>query len=185
VNFQRVLGYPFEINTGTRVAAYHISDIPSHSLISSIFWLTTHTHAAVWLAQSCNQCVQLGLLGAMVQEKRNWEHCSSWTVLHAQCTSALSSEFPLLQGNAALERWHEKTKHHLISYFLSNTSAKKYHNRIMCVNIIVSQRWGVFFETQCTAVCSVNLHSSTLYRYLWCNASMDDIHLSIQILICL
>jgi len=23
------------------------------------FWLTTHTHAAVWLPKSCNQCVQL------------------------------------------------------------------------------------------------------------------------------
>jgi len=30
VNFQRVTGYPFEINTGTRVAVYHISDTPSH-----------------------------------------------------------------------------------------------------------------------------------------------------------
>jgi len=24
------------------------------------FWLTTHTHAALWLPKSCNQCVQLG-----------------------------------------------------------------------------------------------------------------------------
>jgi len=29
VNFQRVPGYPFEINTGTRVGLYHISDTPS------------------------------------------------------------------------------------------------------------------------------------------------------------
>ena len=29
-------------------------------LIFSIFWLTTHTHAAVWLSNSCNQCVQHG-----------------------------------------------------------------------------------------------------------------------------
>ena len=28
VNFQRVPGYPFKINTGTRVAVYHISDTP-------------------------------------------------------------------------------------------------------------------------------------------------------------
>jgi len=42
-----------------------------------------------------------GLLGGrMVQEKGSQERCSSWTVLHAQCTSALSSGFPILPGNA-------------------------------------------------------------------------------------
>jgi len=47
-------------------------------------------------------------------------------VLHAQCTSALSSGFSISQGNAeALDRWGGKTKHHQISYFLSNTSAEK------------------------------------------------------------
>ena len=46
-----------------------------------------------------------GLLGIMVHDKRSREHCSSWTVLHAQRISALSSGFPLLQGNAeALDR---------------------------------------------------------------------------------
>jgi len=90
------------------------------------------------------------LLGGMVQEKGSREHCNSWTVLHAQCTSVLYSGFPFLQGNAAaLDRWGGKTKHHcLISYFLSNTSAKNYHNRIVYVKIIASQRW-TFFETRC------------------------------------
>jgi len=57
------------------------------------FWLTNHTHAIVWLPKSCNQCVRLGAVGDMVQEKGSWERCSSWTVLHAQrmCTKALSS----------------------------------------------------------------------------------------------
>jgi len=46
-----------------------------------------------------------GLLWGMVQEKGSRERCSSWTVLHAQSTSALSSGFPLAQGNAeALDR---------------------------------------------------------------------------------
>ena len=40
-----------------------------------------------------------------------------------------------------------KTKHHLISYFLSNTSAKNYHNRIVSVMIITSQRRDVFWDT--------------------------------------
>jgi len=47
----------------------------------------------------------LGLLWGMVQEKGSQELCSSWTVLHAQSTSALSSGFPLSQNNAeALDR---------------------------------------------------------------------------------
>jgi len=41
----------------------------------------------------------------MIQEKGSRERCRSWTVLNAQCTSALSSGFPISQGNAeALER---------------------------------------------------------------------------------
>jgi len=36
----------------------------------------------------------------------------------------------------------------MISYFLSNISAKNYGNRIVYVKIIASQRWGVF-ETRC------------------------------------
>ena len=73
----------------------------------------------------------IGTVGGMVQEKGSREHCSSWTVLHAQCTSALSSGFALSQGNAeALDRRGGKTKHRLISYFLSNTSAENYRNWI-------------------------------------------------------
>ena len=41
----------------------------------------------------------------MVEKKGSRERCSSWTVLHVQSTSALTSEFPLSQDNAeALDR---------------------------------------------------------------------------------
>jgi len=87
----------------------------------------------------------LGLFGGMIQEKGSRQCCSSWTVLHAQSTSVLSSGFPLSRGNAeALDRWGGKTKHRLISYFFSNTSAKKYCNWIVYVKIIASHRWDVF-----------------------------------------
>jgi len=80
----------------------------------------------------------------MVEEKGSREPCSSWTVLHAQSTNALSSGFPLLQGNAeAPNRQGGKTRHRLISYFFSNTSAKNYRNRIVYVKIIV---WDVFLR---------------------------------------
>jgi len=87
----------------------------------------------------------LGLLWDMVQEKGSRERCSSCTELHAQTTTALSSGFPLSQGNA--DRWSRRTKHRLISYFLSNTCAKNYRNRFVYVKIIASQMWDVF-ETQ-------------------------------------
>jgi len=55
------------------------------------------------------QSVQFGAFGGMVQEKGSRQRCRSWTVLHVQSTSALSSGFPLSQGNAnALERWGGK-----------------------------------------------------------------------------
>jgi len=61
----------------------------------------------VGLPKSGNQCIQLGAVGGMVQEKGSRERCSSWTVhvVHAQCNIALPSGFPLSQGNAeALDR---------------------------------------------------------------------------------
>jgi len=49
--------------------------------------------------------LSLGLLEGMVQEKGSQERCNSWTVLHAQSTSAVTSGFPVSQGNAeALDR---------------------------------------------------------------------------------
>jgi len=95
----------------------------------------------------CSASCFYEVLEDMVQEKGSRERCSSWTVLHAQCTSALSSRFPRSQGNAeALDRWGGKTKHRLISYFLSNTSTKNYRNRTMYVKIMASWRWDVFLR---------------------------------------
>jgi len=49
-----------------------------------------------------------------VQGKWSPECCRNWTVLHVQCTTALSSGFPISQGNAeAPDRWGEKTRRHL------------------------------------------------------------------------
>ena len=58
------------------------------------------------------------------------------------------SVFAVSQGSAEpLDRWCRKTNHRLISYFLSNTSAKNYLNRIMYDNIITSQTWDVFWDS--------------------------------------
>ena len=57
-------------------------------------------------------------------------------MLHAQCTSAPFSGFPISQGNAEA---------------LDSTSANKYCNWIVYVEIIASQRWD-FFETQCSYI---------------------------------
>jgi len=45
--------------------------------------------------ESLNAFISGMLGGGMVQDKRSRECCRSWTVLHAQCTSALSSGFPI------------------------------------------------------------------------------------------
>jgi len=37
----------------------------------------------------------------------------------------------------------------LIAYFIGNIYAKKYENLFMCIKVIASQRWDVFFETRC------------------------------------
>jgi len=89
-----------------------------------------------------------GLLGGMVHEKGSQERCRNWTALHAQCTTALSSGFPISQGNAeALERLGGKTKHQLICCFLSNTSAKNYRNQNVYVKIIAGDMLDVFCNT--------------------------------------
>jgi len=190
-----------------------ISAVPEFNQSLLDFFKLFDSRLALWLPKSCNQCVQLRAAGGLVQEKGSREHCRSWTVLHAQCTSALSSGFPLSLVNAevldrwestaavgvwwrwalvspdgvapsrmvgvsasvnlplhhkvqkfssgtgspgwsrkkgrktvvVLDRWGKKTKHRLTSYFF--TSAKNYHNRIVCnvyVKIIASQRWDVF-----------------------------------------
>jgi len=105
----------------------------------------------------------------MVQEKGSRERCSSWTAC-IKHLCVLSSGFPLSQGNAeALDRWGGKTRHRLISYLLSNTSAKNYYNWIVCVKIIASQRWDVFWDTVYKGLDSWNytIHFSFISSFLW------------------
>jgi len=83
-------------------------------------------------------------LGAWFRRKEV-DSAAAVGLLHAQCTNALYSGFPISQGNAeVLDRCGGKTEHRMISYFLSNISAKNYRNRIVYVKIIASRRWEVF-----------------------------------------
>ena len=77
------------------------------------------------------------------------------------------SGFPVSQGSAEpLDRWGGKTKHRLIFYFLSNTSAKNYRNPVVYIKIIASQRWD-FFETQCKCIINNSLWLDTNYLKDW------------------
>ena len=119
-------------------------------LISSIF-LThdSYSHCSLNLVINAFSS-ELSEAWFRINDKWSRERCRRWTALHAQCTGAMSSGFPISQGNAeVLYRWGGKTNHCLISYFLSNISAKNYRNRIVYVKIIASQMWDVF-EAQCT-----------------------------------
>ena len=67
------------------------------------------------------------------------------------------SGFPVLQGSAEpLHRWIGKTKHRMISYFLSNTSAKNYHNRVDYSKSKVFLRHSVYwYDCTCFVKCCV------------------------------
>jgi len=116
----------------------------------------------------------LGLSWGVVQEKGSRGRCRSLTVLHAQNTSALSSRFPLSQGNVeVLDRWGGEVKHLLISHIISNTSAENYRNRIVYVKSVANQTWDVFWVTvyivvhfippMCIVVTTLLLISINLY----------------------
>jgi len=86
----------------------HCLNSTSRCLISSIF--STHdSHSRCCMTPSLSLVINAFISQGcwdMVQEKGSWERCRSWTVLHVQCSSALSSGFPISQGNAeALDRW--------------------------------------------------------------------------------
>ena len=100
-----------------------------------------------------NRIRQVALM--YLHRKTNWRHLANTTepsvcggdTFLCQMT-LLSSGFPPSQGNAeALDRWGRKTKHHLISYFLSN-STKNYRNWIMYVRLY-QVKGGTYFQTQC------------------------------------
>jgi len=61
----------------TQILYYCIARIQPAAWFIQSFWLTTHTHAAVWLPKSCNQCAQLGAVGGMVREKGSRESATA------------------------------------------------------------------------------------------------------------
>ena len=97
----------FSTNTAiSETSIFHSNSVVAHQSELDLFNLfDSRLILTLLYNKSCNQCVQLGAVGGVVQENGSRERCSSWTVLHAQCISPLSSGFPLLQGNAeALDR---------------------------------------------------------------------------------
>jgi len=141
-----------------------ISALPelNQSLLDFFNFLDSRTHTLLYDSLNfVSNAFSLDFFwgGGMVQERGSQERYNSWNVLHAQSTSALSSGFPLSQGNAeALDRWGGKTKHSLVSYFLNSTSAKNYRNRIVCIKTIASLKWDVLTHSvyvcvSCVCVC--------------------------------
>ena len=58
------------------------------------------------------------------------------------------SYFSVLPGSAEAQViWGGILKHILIAYFIGNISAKKCQNLFMCVKVIASHRWDVFWDT--------------------------------------
>jgi len=71
-------------------------------------------------------------------------HCvtqSSWMKMWLSC-------FPVLIGSAEAQVISGGiVKRLLIAYFIGNIYAKKDQNPFMCVKVIASQRWDVFWDT--------------------------------------
>jgi len=96
-------------NTKIAFFTHCISALPEFSqLLLDFFNLFDSRLILTLLYDSLNLVLNafgLGFWGGAWFRRKEVEHCSSWTVLHAQSTSVLSSGFPLPQGNAeALHR---------------------------------------------------------------------------------
>jgi len=127
-----------------------ISGLPEfNQLLLDLFNLFDSWLTLTLLYDSLNRVINAfssGLLGAWFRRKE----VESAAAVGLCCTKHQCTVFwfPLSQSNAeVLDRWGGETKHHLISYFLSNTSAKNYRSRIVHVKIIASQMWDVFWDT--------------------------------------
>jgi len=93
-------------------------------------------------------------------------------------TQFLGSCFP---GSAeTLARGVGITNHHLISYSLSNISAKKYQNRLMCVEVIVCYIIVVFLRhgVEPWHRCSV-MNSAVLWSW-WLALQVNSLFLQVR-----
>ena len=126
-----------------------ISALPEFNQLLGFFNLFDSQLILTLLYNSLNLVINGFISGCwgMVQDKRSRERCRSWTVLHSSLVRCLLGF--LFRKVMKKHRWDGKAKHHhLISYFISNTSAKNYRNRnrIVYVNITASQRLGRFLR---------------------------------------
>jgi len=79
------------------------------------------------------------------QEDSAQVHCVCNTI---QLSEIITQQSNVLPGSAEAQViWGGVIKRLLIAYFIGNISAKKYQNPFMCIKVIASQRWDVFWDT--------------------------------------
>ena len=85
-------------------------------------------------------------VGGMIQEKGSRECCRSWTVLHAQSTTVLSSGFLF----CTVMQWGEVGKQSIVRFltFLVTLLPKIIIIRL-CMSKLQQVKGGTFFETHC------------------------------------
>jgi len=108
------------------------------------------------------------------QTHHRWQFFSFMKIAHRCIVCVTQSNwvkyviscFPVLAGSVEAQvTWGGIVKRLLIVYFIGNISAKKYQNPFICVKVIASQRWDVFFETRCSMPkSSMGLALSALYN---------------------
>jgi len=76
-------------------------------------------------------------------------HHSNWGSRHPTAAHYSFIDPERMKGWVGLS-WGGMVRRLLTAYFIRDISAKKYQNPFMCVKVIRSQRWDVFFETRCS-----------------------------------
>jgi len=76
-------------------------------------------------------------------------------------------------------------KHLLIAYFIGNICAKKYQNPFMCVKVIASQRWDIFWDTVSTVYMRSSISNKMhIYDSEWRSFNSDNSESSLLKLFC-
>jgi len=112
------------------------------------------------------------LLCSVVRKCEHNSLCYTKKIVNMKQTSRIVCRFLDIAADSNCI-WHKKVqvqtlKHLLIACFICNTSAKKYQNLFMCVKVIASHRWDVFWDTVYTVSQKKTSHYNLAHNFAKC-----------------
>jgi len=106
------------------------------------------TNASALRGETGNPEIMSFYLNAACFWPKNTKHSYILCETQSNWMKVWFSRFPVLPCSAEAQvTWGGIVKCLLIAYFIGNISAQKYQNLFMCVKVIASQRWDVFWDT--------------------------------------